>query len=370
MIDFGPGCVSCDPANPADSAMGRRKTEYSEDLRLKILELHASKLSNRAIARKLCLSSNGVSKFIQNAQNRHSIKDSPRLGRPRRISSRQLANIELGLKLGRMNDSADIQKDLLDNDHVKISRQCILDSLKRDNYKVFPLAKKPYLNRKQRKARLEHAHEWRHFTQEQWHSIVFSDETAFNRLSTGNKKYVILPVGYPFNERRTQPTASHGGGSINVWAAITNRGVLAWAVFDGGLDAAKYIKIIKTNLLKSANEYFDDEPWIFQQDNDSAHTATKTIEWLEEVGESRGFHLLPWPSHSPDLNPIENLWAHVKDLLSKEPHITNRDELEIRVGKILDDMNTHHVNYFEKLYESLPLRVKRVIANKGGPTRY
>ena len=350
--------------------MARSKKEYSEKIRLKILELHAKKLSNRQIAKELRISPSGVDYALRKSKRTDTIKDLPRSGRPHKILRNQLTQIELALKLGRVNNAADIRRMLLADEGVKISRQCILDTLKEDGYKVFPLQKKPYLTRKQKQDRLKKAHDWKKFTQQQWNSVVFSDETQFKRFATGNKKFVILPKNYPFTSRRAQATASHGGGSINVWAANTHRGVLAWAVFEGGLNAKKYIKILKTNLLKSGEEFFDEEPWVFQQDNDSAHVAGETIEWLEDIGESRGFHLLPWPSHSPDLNPIENLWARIDDILSNGPITKNIQELETRVGEIMEDLNANHADYFENLYESLPHRVNAVIANKGAQTTY
>jgi transposase len=48
-------------------------------------------------------------------------------------------------------------------------------------------------------------------------------------------------------------------------------------------------------------------------DNASFHKATKTQELIEK----RGAKLLFLPPYSPDLNPIENYWALLKQFVRK-----------------------------------------------------
>ena len=69
-------------------------------------------------------------------------------------------------------------------------------------------------------------------------------------------------------------------------------------------------KIYKNKLLRLAKKMFgkENDDWYLQEDNDSKHMPKKCQEWKQLNNTKK----LPWPVHSADYNPIENVWTLVK----------------------------------------------------------
>jgi len=74
------------------------------------------------------------------------------------------------------------------------------------------------------------------------------------------------------------------------------------------------------------------------------------------------------PPNSPDLNPIEHIWAYIKDVLKWEyPHVTSKEEIKWIVLKIWNEFEDGQWNY---LIKSMIDRIEAVIEAKGGSTRF
>jgi hypothetical protein len=78
--------------------------------------------------------------------------------------------------------------------------------------------------------------------------------------------------------------------------------------------------------------------------------------------------VLLWPAQSPDLNPIEQLWTHIKRRLA-DYEIPPSGIIELW-ERVEAEWNKIEPKVCQDLIESMPRRVQAVIEAKGGYTKY
>ena len=150
-----------------------------------------------------------------------------------------------------------------------------------------------------------------------------------------------------------------------IWGCMGWDGIGYAYKIDGRMDGDLYIQILEEELMLSI-EYLGQTPSqvIFQQDNDPKHTCKKAKEWFK----NSGIEVLPWPAQSPDLNPIEHLWEHLKRRPGGHPTPPGGiSELWERVEK---EWEAIPQSVCRDSVESMPRRVAAVIRAKGGYTKY
>ena len=103
---------------------------------------------------------------------------------------------------------------------------------------------------------------------------------------------------------------------------------------------------------------------VFQHDNARPHTARLTTVFLRH----HNINVLPWPSRSPDLNPIEHLWDELdRRLRRRQPQPQTLPQL---AAALQAEWTAIPQDVIRHLIASMGRRCQAVIDAHGGHTRY
>jgi transposase len=289
----------------------------------------------------------------------------PSGGHPPKLSEADRHYAQHLITSWKAENAVQITQTLQDITNQSLTSQTTCNHLKKAGLKAVVKAKKPLLTKRHRKERLDFALAHQDWTVEDWKTVVWSDETKINRLGSDGRIWVWKKAGEGLSDRLVKETKKFGGGSLMMWGCMLWEGTGYGCKIDGKMDGELYTNILQDELQESLAYYGkDSSSVIFQQDNDPKHKSKKASTWFED----HGFKVLPWPAQSPDLNPIEHLWTHLKRKLG---------EYERAPGGILELWERVQVEWdkiepevCQNLIESMPRRVAAVVKAKGGHTKY
>jgi transposase len=206
--------------------------------------------------------------------------------------------------------------------YTTIYRQLKILGYKSKKYKRRPLLKQKHKESRKRFA-IHHLNLDTNFSQ-----VIFSDEKKFRWDGPdGWRSYWAgIDEKAPPAEYSKDYGQFHG---VMVWVGMSAEGVLHVERMRGKVDAASYADMICGDALPHIHATHGTD-FVFQQDNASPHRAQVTVETFRE----REIKVLEWPSLSPDLNPVENLWSQiVRRVYSDARHYSSDEELWLAVEK-------------------------------------
>ena len=147
-----------------------------------------------------------------------------------------------------------------------------------------------------------------HWTTEDWHAVIFSDESKFKLFGLDGHQYCWRTPGQEFDAKFTKKVVKHGGGSIMVLGRLTTNGPGCIVRIEGNMDTELYIQILNDDFLGTLqNLEIKKKDVYFQHDNDPKHTSKCATEWCCK----NKVDTLTWPPNSPDMNIIEHAWNYL-----------------------------------------------------------
>lgn len=341
---------------PASPLYVRESQRSTEEQRAAVVALHKAKWSTRRIARHVHMSPTTVTAILARWRATGSPGSGARSGRPRATDEETnvaivqsaaddpfLTPCRIKRQLELACSPRTIDRRLIDAGlHGRVARR------KRDHSEA------------ELKARLSFAEGYRDLD---WSRVMCADEKYFYVHGYARQEWVRRPAGEAFNPLYTAHKLAHPEYVV-VWACISAHGQGDIVFLDGPLDGETYGKLMRDYLPLAADKAFTfgSGPWYFLHDGPTVHRGAAATKALFDAGAT----VLDWPSYSPDLNVIENLWAHLAKKVD-EHRCSDSEDLKRWIQHEWDELDK---DYFTTLFASYPKRCQAVIDARGSHTKY
>lgn len=286
------------------------------------------------------------------AKTKRATRSTPDHIKKRRAIVRELCqrtHTNGGFKIPEFPSAPSIAAELRKRYKIDVDPSTVYRDLRAMNFKSYVRRKVPTRDAKLHKRRLDFAKKYRRVDPRR---LIFSDEHIESSMDfTARRCYAKKSIHVCPRHRGK----SWNGASLMIWGAIGynfKSKVIFFPKLDKDgetkttawrLNGKRYRQRVLPSLLFDLSK--DKRPlsnFIFMQDGASCHVAKETLLYLQRKGLET---IDGWPPHSPDLNPIENLWNSIKRRVSK---LTPRtlEQLKAAVKKVWDELTYDEINRY------------------------
>ena len=356
------------PLAPIDSNRSL-KQELTPWHRSEIQTYRNTGLTNEHISRLAFCTPSTVATTLNLNTLRTNGKSLPRSGRPPALSIR---DSRLILRIIRCNPKLAYAA-LKVEAGVDVSKSTLYRMLKDEGITNWLARKRPLLTPEVAAKRLRWAKLHQNWTWDEWRLIIWSDECSLERGIGGRRVWVFRTPYEKYNKEMICPYKKGKDISVMIWGAIYRNGRSDVVIMErdpaadkSGYTANSYLTVLNDQIPRTWQPEM-----IFMQDNAPIHAAKKIREWFT----NQAIPVMDWPPYSPDLNPIEHLWAQLKQWINdNHPELNEMGKSEQAYQQlfaaILEGWDAIAPEAIEGLVRSMDDRVNAIIDSEGWYTRF
>jgi len=362
------------------SMVSKKSTQRRHNRRLEAVHLcqHSPSSSFSAIAKQMGCRHGFVKRWVTRHQQLGHVRDSPRSGRPHKATAAAVQHVLMAAQLPECTSAADIAARTKQDLEVQLSRSSVTRILKRKGMQHLSPKVVPLLTAMQKAARIKFARAALRTEVVSWRRVLITDSKYFKLYAMGK------PAG------RWCTPASRGtlarpktSIAVHAYMGCCRHGTTTLKFVTGthkqaskhvnpktkrlhtGVGQDEYHAVIQEHWVPEGNRLFQQagkwaDNWQLQQDNAPPHKTAQNMAYI--TANVPGGHFLKWPANSPDLSPIENLWAWMDHKLHKLPVCKNVEELKQKLEEIRQSIPACMLH---AMFDGMPARMKRVVALNG-----
>ena len=324
--------------------------------------------SQAEAARQENIKPSTASDLIKKWKETGTTHNRPRSGRPPKVTDQ---STRLLVRNARKNRRMPLQ-DLGRLHEPEISSATVRRALDDCNYHRCIAKRVPLLSHRTIKLRYTWAKACRHFTNDLWSRVIWSDECYVYLSDRHLRVYVTRRPDEVYHPDCLVPTFTQSPVRVMVWGCVMQDGKGPLVVLKypggkgGGMNSERYRKqVLEGPFLAYWTQVNAEKGKVwFQQDGAGSHTSKATTRWLS----NHSISTFPHPPTSPDLSPIEPVWGELKkQLRAVRHHPTTHEQLIETICSIWESLTLEDIN---KHTFTMNDRVRALLDSKGGHTRY
>ena len=320
-----------------------------------VVSMKTAHFQNREITQATGYSKSQINRIFKRWKEQNTVEVGVRMGRPSCMSVRDVQRLTLLARRDPFLNSEFAAR------LFYVSRRSIDRYLTRIFKKKRVARRRENLPVRHRSARLNWCRDHQDWTPEDWARVIFSDETLvqLNRLKC--RIFVWRPVNSdPFEDRYVVPRSNDRHNQM-IWGMMSAHEPPTIVYLTENVTSVSYEQTLRTNLVPVLNRLILTNP-IFQQDGAAPHRGARVQNLFDELD----VDVLPWPARSPDLSPIETLWAFLKNDIAHSRCENIDDAIQIS-RRFFDNLNPLLSGY---LIRRMPARIAECIRVRGKRMKY